>query len=128
MYGVDLSDVFRGRVSWRRLLVLIRYLPADALLVSRLYADIDEPDALPDPEYDRLWTTDQALLAALVDAVRSLEHTFVTANSKRKPPPLDPLPRPGRRHPRIPRKRLSEAQRARIRRMNHHTEGDDSVH
>jgi len=38
-YGVDLLDAHRGRLSRRRLRVLIQHLPRDAALVRALHGD-----------------------------------------------------------------------------------------
>lgn len=36
VYGIDLVDMWRGTLSWRRLAVLVRFLPADCALVAEL--------------------------------------------------------------------------------------------
>lgn len=47
------------------------------------------------PEY-RGWDIDRYLLAAVVDAIQQNTHAFVSANSKQKPKPPEPVPRPGK--------------------------------
>ena len=40
------------------------------------------------------WDVDRYATAAIVNAVRSLQWTYVAAHSKNKPPPPDPFPIP----------------------------------
>ncbi len=84
-YGVDLRDLWRGRLTWRRLLALIRGLPADSAL-ARAQAG---PDAA--------WGLTEHLLARLVDEIAWL--TWLTANRDLKPGKRsrmpEPVPRPG---------------------------------
>lgn len=117
VYGVDLRDLWReGGLSIRRTIVLLRHLPADALTKSALWAETPDGADLPDAPFAQLWSTDQHLLAAVVDAVTSLRHTFIQANSKHKPPEWHPLPRPGERRP--VHRRLSSRAIDRIRARN----------
>ena len=46
---------------------------------------------------ERQWSTDQHLLATIIDAVGSLEHTVAQVNSSKRLPKFKPLPRPGER-------------------------------
>lgn len=95
VYGIDLRDLWLGGLSWRRLIVLVRHLPGDSLVVSRQWSKLPPTVEIPDPEFRRLWTTDQELLASVVDAVTHLTTVVVQANSKKgRAPRWSPLPRP----------------------------------
>lgn len=68
-YQVDLLDLYRGEMSWRRLRVLVRHLP----LESATARAIQPPDAK-----DEFWSApmDRRMGAWLLNAVR--ENTFAT--------------------------------------------------
>ncbi len=53
-------------------------------------------DTEPDPDRpSRQWSTDQHLIASMVDALTMLHHTYLTAHSKTAPPQRRPMYRPG---------------------------------
>lgn len=83
VYGVDVRDVFTT-MSPKWLLMLITQLPAG----SRFYA------ARRGGVQFRGWTEDRYLLAAVVNSIRVLQWTYVSAHSKRKPsePEMVPIP------------------------------------
>lgn len=83
-YAVDILDVFRGLLSWRKLRVLIEQLPADSFTKH----------ALAGIEFDP-WSATEHLLAMLHDLVADLTWITATVNSKKKIPVPKPLPRPG---------------------------------
>jgi hypothetical protein len=78
-YGVALSDVFTGRMSWRRLKVLLRQLPPDSATGR----------AQLGPAVD--WSTSDYLLAAVVDAERAALWQRSGGRGRRP----KPVPRPG---------------------------------
>jgi hypothetical protein len=83
-YGIDLLDLYRGRLSLRRLAVLVRQLPPESATVRAL-----TPEAA--------WSTTDYLLAAVLDAARWGNWLTVETNKRKgakNPRPL-PVPRPG---------------------------------
>jgi hypothetical protein len=85
-YGVDLLDYHRGRLTARRLRVLIRHLPRDAALVRAVRGeDVD-------------WGLAEHLLAAAVDQLAAGNWMFAaahTADGADPPERPEPVPRPG---------------------------------
>lgn len=79
-YGTRLSDLFSGRLSWRRLDVLVRHLPADSATAHALYGAAVE------------WSPTEHLLASVVDAL----NVMIWQNSPKGARPR-PIPRPGQR-------------------------------
>lgn len=77
-YGVELADRYRGRLTDRRLLTLVRQLPTTSALVRAV-----EPELAA-------WGLAEELAAAQIDAVNTL--TWVELNRNRK----HPTPRPKR--------------------------------
>lgn len=84
--GVDLLDLWRGRLSPRRVSVLVRALPDDSATKRAMRADVDDGP---------LWGPTEYLLADVFDAVRQHSHLVHTINAKRPPSPPAPYPRPG---------------------------------
>ncbi|MET7514214.1 hypothetical protein ABZS88_12165 [Streptomyces sp. NPDC005480] len=83
---MDLLDWHRGRLSSRRLAVLVRHLPRDSALPRELHGEAAE------------WTTSDHLLAAVVDQLAEANWMFATVNRDEDAEPIDPpqpLPRPG---------------------------------
>lgn len=83
-YGIDLRDLFRGSLTWRRLGVLIRGLPVDSRLTGTLPRSEPVDDAA---ETVARWSHIEYLLADLYDLL-------VAVHSKDK---QTPYPRPGHR-------------------------------
>lgn len=77
-------DVFRGRLSWRKLAMLLAHLPADSAC-ARLVNDGDP------------WDTSQHLLAMIADGVHEVAWVTAQANSREKVARPEPIPRPGRK-------------------------------
>jgi hypothetical protein len=85
-YGVDLLDYHRGRLSARRLRVLIQHLPRDAALVRAVHGE------------DAEWGLTEHLLAAAVDQLATGNWLFATAHTPEQASPPErprPVPRPG---------------------------------
>ncbi|WP_199745348.1 hypothetical protein [Amycolatopsis sp. WAC 04182] len=83
---MDLLDYYRGRLSPRRLRVLIRHLPRESALVRALHGDVAG------------WGIAEHLLAGAVDELAVGNWLFVTANSDEnaeRPERPRPVPRPG---------------------------------
>lgn len=58
---------------------------------------------------ERQWSTDQHMLAAIIDGIGSLEHTLAQVNSKKRLPAFKRLPRPGER---VRSRRLTDDEKA----------------
>lgn len=85
-YGVDLLDYYRGRLSTRRLRVLVQHLPRQAALVRQMHGEQVE------------WGLTEHLLAATVDQLAISNWLFASAHTpENADPPArpEPLPRPG---------------------------------
>ncbi|MFD0034976.1 hypothetical protein ACWGDS_41340 [Streptomyces sp. NPDC055059] len=82
---MDLLDWHRGRLSSRRLAVLVRHMPRDSALARELHGEAAE------------WTTADHLLAAVVDQLAEANWMFATVNRDEDAEPIDPpqpVPRP----------------------------------
>ena len=86
IYRVDLRDVLvpGSRVSPLWVLVLVRGLPESSRFVAEVRGG---------PQF-RGWDTSRYALAATVNAVRALQYTYITANSKSKPKVPESFPIP----------------------------------
>lgn len=85
-YGVDLLDWHRGRLSSRRLAVLVRHMPRDSALARAVHGEAAE------------WAVTDHLLAAAVDHLAEANWMFATVNQDEDAEPLEyptPVPRPG---------------------------------
>ncbi|AHY27087.1 tail assembly chaperone [Mycobacterium phage Phantastic] len=87
-YGVDLRDIFvpESRLTPKWVLVLIKELPVG----SRFYSE-----KRGGPQF-RGWDESRYTLAAIVNAVRALQHTYLAAHMKSTPKPPEPYPTPDR--------------------------------
>ncbi|MFE1308560.1 hypothetical protein [Streptomyces sp. NPDC058755] len=89
-YGVDLLDWHRGRLTSRRVAVLVRHLPRDSALLRELHGEAAE------------WTTTDHLLAAAVDQLAEANWMFAMVNRDEDSEPPEypqPVPRPEGRTP-----------------------------
>ncbi|MET7360003.1 hypothetical protein ABZS76_16330 [Streptomyces sp. NPDC005562] len=85
-YGLDLLDWHRGRLSSRRLAVLIRQLPREGAVARETEGEAAE------------WSVGDYLLAHVVDQLAQANWMFATVNQDEDADPLGPprpLPRPG---------------------------------
>ncbi|MEW2391162.1 hypothetical protein AB0933_22705 [Streptomyces venezuelae] len=85
-YGLDLLDWHRGRLSSRRLAVLIRHLPREGAVARETEGEAAE------------WSVGDYLLAHAVDQLAQANWMFATVNQDEDADPLDPpqpIPRPG---------------------------------
>lgn len=85
-YGVDLLDVLRPEsgLNPRQVLVYINQLPAQSNTMAHLQGG---------PQF-RGWSPEVYMLANVFDAIRAHTHTYVSANSKKKPKQPEPIERP----------------------------------
>lgn len=86
-YGTDLCDLWRGKVSLRRIAVLVRQLPPDSRTAHNLRGVYGEAAQ---------WTTTEALLAVAIDELAALRWEWgwvqtdpAKRNEYRQPP--DPI-------------------------------------
>lgn len=98
---MDLLDRHRGRLSSRRLAVLVRHLPRDSAVHRELYGEAAD------------WAVTDHLLAAAVDHLAAANWMFARVNSDEDADatePPAPLPRPDgtRRDPEADRDRARD--------------------
>ncbi|WP_353947106.1 hypothetical protein ABII15_18240 [Streptomyces sp. HUAS MG91] len=87
---MDLLDWHRGRLSSRRLALLVQHLPRDAALNLELHGEAAE------------WSVTDHLLAHVIDQLRESNWMFAMVNRDEDddPPEFpDPLRRPGETEP-----------------------------
>ncbi|MFC9649206.1 hypothetical protein [Streptomyces sp. NPDC056937] len=90
---MDLLDWHRGRISARRLAVLIEHMPRDSAISHALHGDAAE------------WTVTDYLLAAAVDHLAAANWMFAAVNTDENADPPEapiPVPRPGAPTPAAP--------------------------
>ncbi|MEV7219638.1 hypothetical protein AB0N98_07085 [Streptomyces sp. NPDC093681] len=83
---MDLLDWHRGRLTSRRLAVLVKHMPRDSVVNRELHGDGAE------------WTVTDYLLAAAVDHLAAANWMFASVNTdedSEPPEPPVPVPRPG---------------------------------
>ncbi|NEA50898.1 hypothetical protein [Streptomyces sp. SID10815] len=83
---MDLLDWHRGRLTSRRLAVLVRHLPRDSVTLRALHGEAAD------------WSVAEYLLAAAVDQLAEANWMFATVNRDEDAEPLEypePVPRPG---------------------------------
>ncbi|MEW2559476.1 hypothetical protein AB0914_11775 [Streptomyces griseorubiginosus] len=84
-YGVDLLDWHRGRLSSRRLRVLVEHLPSDSSFARAVHGEQAE------------WTVTDHLLAAVVDHLAVANWMFATVHRDENTEPAEypeAVPRP----------------------------------
>ncbi|MFJ1597741.1 hypothetical protein [Streptomyces sp. NPDC088261] len=85
-YGTDLLDWHRGRLSSRRLAVLVQHLPRDSAVARELHGESAD------------WSVTEYLLAHVADQLAEANWMFATVNRDEDADPLEfpsPIPRPG---------------------------------
>ncbi|MET9511305.1 hypothetical protein ABZX62_23050 [Streptomyces flavidovirens] len=83
---MDLLDWHRGRLSTRRLAVLVRHMPRDSAVARELHGEAAE------------WSVTDYLLATAVDQLAESNWMFATVNQDEEAEPLEypvPVQRPG---------------------------------
>jgi len=99
--GIDLGDLRRrgGFLTWRKLGVLVKYLPPESATMTALRNAI--PAELLARESDNAdpgrapWSHTQMLEAAQLDTLRLILHVLVAANGGKPGEPPPPTRRPG---------------------------------
>ena len=109
-YRVDLCDLLRDKMTFRRAGALIAGLPPESMFATRIAHLPQARRTSGHPQ--RAWSTEAHLLAALIDTTNLA--TWITAGGKKAGKQPSPIPRPGDNV----RRRLTPAQRARIDRRN----------
>lgn len=99
--SIDLMDLWRGKLSFRRLALCIRYLPSESWTQTELRnAREDDPAELTGPDEPVKfgpWALENYQLASLRDEIAELRFVVArTAGSEKYPEPT-PTPRPGLR-------------------------------
>ncbi|MFH8751128.1 DUF5361 domain-containing protein [Streptomyces rimosus] len=105
-------DVHRGRMTWRRLRVIIQHLPPESHTMTALRNatpadELERQAGEGEPEKGR-WSQAEQLLAAVYDRLGRIEYALIAANTEKKrdrPNPPEPLRRPGA----VPRKKKPAA-------------------
>lgn len=82
-YGLHVGD-FPWPLTARRLIVLLKHLPADSATQEALADDLT-----------RGWTEERQLLATVVDELRLLQYQRALIAGAKNVRPPDPIPRPG---------------------------------
>ncbi|MCX5559992.1 hypothetical protein [Streptomyces sp. NBC_00038] len=85
---MDLLDWHRGRLSSRRLAVLVKHLPRDSATLHDIHDEAAQ------------WSVTDYLLASVVDQLAEANWMFATVNRDEDEGPLEypkPVPRPGLR-------------------------------
>lgn len=100
-FSVDLMDLWRGRLSYRRLSVLIRKLPGDSWTQTALRdaAETELVEPVAGPMRFGPWTLTNYQLAGLTDAVNALRYVTARLAGQDKYPLPEPTPRPGMSRP-----------------------------
>lgn len=98
---MDLLDYLRGRMSCRRLWVLIGGLPQESRTQTAL-RDASEQQLVEvsvGPGSFGPWALANYQLAGLIDAIRRLEFVVARVNGNESYPVPEPTPRPGMNRP-----------------------------
>jgi hypothetical protein len=103
-FSIDLMDLWRGRLSFRRLALLIRHLPSESWTQTAL-RDAAEGE-LAEPADNELasftgqpWALANYQLASLKDEIAHLRFVVARSAGNDKYPPPTPTPRPGLNRP-----------------------------
>lgn len=91
---MDLRDLFTGRMSWRRLSLVLANLPVESRYVTERRNDTDAKDLpLPEPGIFGPWPQTDMLLARIGDLLERQQ--WAEADPKTRGAPPRPYPRPG---------------------------------
>jgi hypothetical protein len=95
--GIDLLDLWRGGLSYRRLGLLIAALPPESLTktAARNVAGEEAVPAQPEPGIHGQWSNAELLLASISDGVAVLAWQQSQINGGKKSDPPAQLRRPG---------------------------------
>lgn len=98
---MDLLDLWRGRLSFRRLALLIRHLPSDSWTQTRLRDEREDELVEPDdgkPAFGP-WSLSNYQLAQLKDEIAALRYVVAKGAGAKDYPEPKPTPRPGLNRP-----------------------------
>jgi hypothetical protein len=103
-FSIDLMDLWRGTLSFRRLAVLIRHLPSESWTQTAIrderQTELVDLEADPDkPSSFGPWALSNYQLAALKDEIAHLTYVVARVNGQDKYPAPTPTPRPGMNRP-----------------------------
>jgi len=102
-FQVDLLDLWRGRLSFRRLALLIRHLPADSWTQTALRdaadTELAEPSEADGPQKFGPWSLTNYQLAQLRDEIAALRYVVAKTSGQDSYPEPQPTPRPGLNRP-----------------------------
>jgi hypothetical protein len=111
---VDLLDLHRGRLSWRRLRILIEGLPPHSRTMTAMRNDTPAEELAKQAEHGEpekaRWSQLEQLVAVVADRVARLEWVLLCVNIEQKskrPDPPEPIRRPGAK-PRKAKPKLTE--------------------
>jgi hypothetical protein len=92
--GIDLRDLWRGDLTWRRLAVLVAALPPESATKAAARDALSPAQlaALPTRSGHGPWSHTELLLAAIVDRLSML---LWQNGGKASAPRPEPIPRPG---------------------------------
>ena len=90
-----MRDLFTGRMSWRRLRVILSHLPEDSAYRTAVNNASDPDASLPPPPPGIFgpWSKEALLLATALDLFR--DWMWAQADPNKRGPRPAPLPRPG---------------------------------
>jgi hypothetical protein len=96
--GIDLRDLWRGDLTWRRLAVLVAALPPESATKTAVREALSPAQraTLPQRQGHGPWSHSELLLAAIVDRLALL--LWQNAGKASAPKPA-PVPRPGIEQP-----------------------------
>lgn len=87
----------RTKLTWRKLLVLLRHLPPEGALNTAMRNEMTEREiegSSIDPTKGR-WSAVEMMLATLIDEVRMGTWALIQINSEKRVPRPEPIQRPG---------------------------------
>lgn len=103
-FAIDLMDLWRGRLSFRRLAVLIRHLPSESWTQTALRDEAEHEPAEPAENEaasftGQPWALTNYQLASLKDEIAHLRYVVARTAGNDKYPTPTPTPRPGLHRP-----------------------------
>ncbi len=101
---VDLLDLYRGGLSYRRLGVLVERLPAESATKTAVRERLDDDDVpVAEPAGHGPWSHTDLLLASVLDALHVLAWQNTQIHGSKRTSPPEPVRRPGlvKRRPQI---------------------------
>ncbi len=95
-YGLPLADLYTGRLTYRRLGVLVTHLPPESATKTAAREALDDDDApVGEPAGFGPWSHTDLLLASVLDALHVLAWQQTQIHGGKRTSPPDPTRRPG---------------------------------